>query len=137
MATLEQKLQISLISAGLFVLLNLPQTYDVTNKLLSGLVGPLASGGCPTMVGLLIHAVVFYMGTRLMMKGSYTSEHLKHKRSLITTLIFVLLSSPMAFRLVRSLLGSSIASATGCPTMQGILVHGAVHAAVLLLLMRR
>lgn len=137
MATLEQKLAVSLMSAGIFVLLNLPQTYGVTNKFLSGITGPLATGGCPTMVGLLLHAVVFYILTRLMMKKSYCADSIKHKRALIGTIIFVLLSSPAAFRLVRSIVGTSIASTTGCPTTQGILVHGAVYAAVLVLLMRQ
>lgn len=133
---LHHKLMIALMSAAIFVLLNLPQTYAFTNQLLGGIVGPLATGGCPTMVGLLIHALVFYMLKRLMMRQSYFSDAMKHKRALIATVLFVVLSSPMAFKLVRSILGASIASPTGCATTQGILVHGAVYAAIAFMLMR-
>jgi hypothetical protein len=139
MATLEQKLIISLMSAAVFVLVNLPQTYQLTNKILGGLLGPLsnADGKCATTVGLVVHALVFYLVTRLMMTNAYSSKKLKHRRALIATLVFVILSSPMAFRLVRSVLGNGIANAAGCPTTQGILVHAAVYTAVLVLLMYR
>jgi len=129
---------ISLSSAVLFVLVSLPQTYDLTNKVLGGLVGPLVAGGCPTTVGILTHAVVFFLVTRyLMMRNYMACEATKTRRALTATIIFALLSSPLAFRSVRSVIGASIASATGCPTTQGILVHAAVYASVLVLLMSR
>ena len=56
MPSLQTKLTISLGSAALFVLINLPATYRLTNQLLGGLVGPLYSNGCPTMLGMAVHA---------------------------------------------------------------------------------
>lgn len=135
MATLQQKLMVSLGSAALFVLVNLPQTYGLTDKLLGGLVGPLAKGGCPTTVGLLVHAVVFYLLSKLSMNRAPGSHEAKHRRALTATFVMALLSSPMAYKLVRNMLGSGIASATGCPTMQGILVHAAVYTGALVMLM--
>jgi hypothetical protein len=136
MASLQQKLMISLSSAVLFVLVSLPQTYDLTNKVLGGLVGPLTTGGCPTTVGILTHAVVFYLVTRYVMMRNYEAcEATKTKRALTAAVIYALLSSPLAFRSVRSVLGAGIASASGCPTLQGTFVHAAVYTAVLVLLM--
>jgi hypothetical protein len=95
MSTLQQKLMISLVSAVVFVLLNLPHEY--THKLLRPLTGPLGQGTCTTPVGMLVHAVVFYLVTRYVLMRNYTSacEGTKHKRALIATVIFALLSSPM------------------------------------------
>lgn len=126
---------ISLGSAAIFVLVNLPQTYNITNSLLGGIVGPLASGGCATTLGLLVHAGVFYALSRLSMHKSEGSAHLKHRRSLIATVVMLVLSSPMMYKFVRGLLGNGIANAAGCPTIQGVLTHGAVYTAILVFLM--
>lgn len=137
--SLKTKLLISVASAAVFVLVNLPQVYKFTDSVLGKLVGPLVQGnGCATTLGAIIHAVVFYLLTRFMMKNDYaTCEATKHRRALTATLIFVLLSSPLAYRMVRSVLGGVVASSAGCPTFKGIFVHAGVYAAILLLLMRR
>ena len=43
--------------------------------------------------------------------------------SVISGLTFYVIANPETFRLVRRILGSSIASPTGCPTTIGLLVH--------------
>lgn len=43
--------------------------------------------------------------------------------SVISGLTFFVIANPETFRLVRRILGSSIASPTGCPTTIGLLVH--------------
>lgn len=131
MPSLKQKLMISLMSAGLFVLVAHPATFKFTN----GIIGGITQNGCPTMLGLVVHAAVFFLLTKLSMRESYQSEELKRKRSLIAAALFALLNSPMAFKLVRGLLGDGIASAAGCPTLMGVVAHAAVYAAVLVLLM--
>jgi hypothetical protein len=131
MPSLQQKLMISLGSAALFVLVSHPAVYKFTN----GLIGGLTSNGCPTLLGLASHAVVFYLLTLLSMKGTYQSEATKRKHSLIAAALFALLNSPMTYKLVRSVLGAGIASATGCPTMTGLLTHAGVYTAILVLLM--
>ncbi len=54
------KLSATLQSIIVFIIVSLPVTYKITDKLLSGIVGKLAdSHGCPTHVGLFIHSLVF------------------------------------------------------------------------------
>ena len=45
-----------------------PFTYKLVNSLLSNLVGKIANNdGCPTLLGLAIHAIVFTLIIRLIM----------------------------------------------------------------------
>jgi len=67
MPSSELKWQISFFSAFLFVLVVNPYTYQLTQKLLGGLVGKIAdSNGCATSLGLLIHTIVYI----LLIRGS-------------------------------------------------------------------
>lgn len=132
MASLQQKLTISLMSAAVFVLVGLPSTYKLTNSLIGGIAN---AAGCPSLLGLAVHAGVFYLLSKLSMKGSYASTQQKHKHSLIAAALFALLNSPMAYKMVSGILGSGIANASGCPTMMGLLVHAGVYTAILVLLM--
>ena len=133
MTTLQQKLTVSLMSAAVFVLVALPTTFKFTTSLIGG----ITENGCPTLLGLAIHAGVFYVLTIFQMKGSYEHEGTKRKRALMGTALFALLNSPLAYKMVSKVLGGGIASAAGCPTMTGLLVHGAVYIAILVLLMSR
>lgn len=65
--SISQKWQISLFSALIFLLVVNPYTYNLTNSLLSGFIGPIARNGCPTMVGLLLHTVVYVLLVRYSM----------------------------------------------------------------------
>ena len=67
MASSSQKWQITLFSAFIFLLVVNPYTYNLTNSLLSGIVGTVANNGCPTMVGLLLHTVVYILLVRYSM----------------------------------------------------------------------
>ena len=67
MASSSQKWQITLFSAFIFLLVVNPYTYNLTNSLLSGIVGTVARNGCPTMVGLLLHTVVYILLVRYSM----------------------------------------------------------------------
>jgi hypothetical protein len=62
-----QKWQITIFSALIFLLVVNPYTYNLTNTLFSGLIGPVAKSGCPTMVGLLLHTVVYILLVRYSM----------------------------------------------------------------------
>lgn len=43
-----------------FLLISLPFTYKVTNRVLGGIIGKLAEpSGCPTFRGLFVHSIVF------------------------------------------------------------------------------
>jgi hypothetical protein len=133
MATLQQKFTISLMSAAVFVLVALPATYKLTNSIIGG----ITQNGCPTLLGLAVHAGIFYLLTTFQMKGAYEHEGVKRKRALIGAALFALLNSNLAYKLVRSVLGAGIASAGGCPTITGLLVHAGVYVAILVLLMGR
>lgn len=129
---LSHKLMFTLAGAALFIAVSLPQTFKFTNGLLGKFVGPLASAaGCPTMTGLAVHAVVFFLVTKyVLMRNTLAHDSTKTKRALFATLLFLVVACPYTYKLVRSVAGSSIASAEGCPTMTGIVLHSAVFAAV-------
>jgi len=62
-----RKWQITLFSAFIFILVINPYTYSLTDSLLSGFIGPIAKNGCPTMVGILLHTVVYVLLVRYSM----------------------------------------------------------------------
>ena len=138
MATFNQKLAISAGSALVFLLINLPQTYKLTNQLLGSLFGSLwnSATSCPTTVGIILHAAVFFLVTYLSM-GRYASKHIKVRRSLIAALVFLVLSSPFAYKTVRSILGPAIADPNGCPRQAGLDVHTLVYTGILTAMMYR
>ena len=67
MVSSEQKWRISLFSAVLFLMVVHPMTYELTNSLLSPVLGLLADNGCPTTVGLAVHTIVFILLVRYSM----------------------------------------------------------------------
>jgi len=64
-ASSSMKWRITFFSAFLFLLVVNPYTYQLTQRLLGGLVGKLAeSNGCPTSLGLFIHTIVYILLVR-------------------------------------------------------------------------
>lgn len=64
-ASSSMKWQITFFSAFLFLLVVNPYTYQLTQKLLGTIVGKLAeSNGCPTLLGLSIHTIVYILLVR-------------------------------------------------------------------------
>ena len=63
------KWRYTLITTVLFLIIVNPMTYKLTNKIFSKIFGSLAnaSSGCPSMLGIGIHAVVFTLLLRLLM----------------------------------------------------------------------
>lgn len=62
MASTTTKISATIQSIIVFIIVSLPFTYRLTNRLLGGFVGKLADpSGCPTALGLFIHAIVFGM----------------------------------------------------------------------------
>lgn len=70
MPTDQQKWMISLISAILFYIIALPDTYVcVTNPIFENTVGlKLQKNGTPTTLGVIIHSIVFLLIVRAMMR---------------------------------------------------------------------
>jgi hypothetical protein len=58
------KWRYSIYSAILFVIVSLPVTYKLTSNLYAGI---LTKSGCPSIIGVLLHATVFLVIIRLMM----------------------------------------------------------------------
>ena len=62
------KWRYTLYTTVVFLLVVNPFTYQLTNQLFSKIFGKIASSnGCPTMGGILLHAVVFTLVLRYMM----------------------------------------------------------------------
>jgi len=60
-----KKWQISIFSAFIFILVIHPYTYILTQKILGGCFGKIAeSNGCPTIIGLIIHTIVYILLVR-------------------------------------------------------------------------
>ena len=55
----SDKWRFTLYSTLVLVLLFNPWTYNLTNSLLSNLVGTIANKGCPTMFGFVVHVIVW------------------------------------------------------------------------------
>lgn len=130
MPSFEQKLGISLGSSALFAVVNSPQVFKIVDSVL-----PLnvynQSISCPTNLGLIVHAVVFFALSYFSMRGSYVREGIKIKHSLYGALIAFLVANPATYALTSSILGRWIASPSGCPTMAGLLLHAVVYCVVL------
>jgi len=130
---LQKKVLVSLKSAALFVLLNLPVVYQFTNRVFGNTWNVAAQ--CATPLGIVVHAGVFFLLSYLMMRSPSLSKQDKVKHALTGALIFAVLSSAPVYRFVAGLLGPSIASPSGCPSTMGIVVHGLVFTAILVGLM--
>jgi hypothetical protein len=64
----SDKWRYTLYTTFVLLLLFNPWTYKAVNSLLGGLLGPIASNnGCPTILGFLLHALVFTLVVRYMM----------------------------------------------------------------------
>jgi hypothetical protein len=60
MASTAVKINATILSVIAFLLVSLPFTYKLTNSLLGGIIGKLSDvSGCPTMLGLFVHSIVF------------------------------------------------------------------------------
>jgi hypothetical protein len=60
MASTALKISATIQSIIIFIIISLPFTYRLTNRLLGGIIGKLAdASGCPTGLGLFVHAIVF------------------------------------------------------------------------------
>ena len=135
MSTLQEKSMISLSSAVLFALVNLPITYSLTNAVLPVKTFNVSTQ-CPTHLGLLIHTLVFFAVTYFSMGvNNRMSQGMKLRNSIFSALIFYLVSSPMMYSVVASVFGSRFASQTGCQTLFGVLFHAVVYFLILVAVM--
>ncbi len=57
MASTSEKISATIQAILVFLIVSLPSTYQLTNGILGGKLAE--PSGCPTMTGLLVHALVF------------------------------------------------------------------------------
>jgi hypothetical protein len=61
---LSPKLSAAVVAGLLFFIISNPIVYRIVDKLLGGLLGPIATpAGCPTTWGLIVHSAVFAAAT--------------------------------------------------------------------------
>jgi|APCry1669189000_1035189.scaffolds.fasta_scaffold00001_18 hypothetical protein len=72
------KVKYSFLSTLLFLIVASPWTYQVTYKVFGKSVS--SPGGCPTSVGLFLHALVFFLGLYLLMSFPADREGLTNSR---------------------------------------------------------
>lgn len=67
--TSKDKWLVSGLAGLLFLVVSSPYVYTLTNRFLSGLLGSIASPfGCPYILGLIVHTIVFVVIIRVMMR---------------------------------------------------------------------
>lgn len=118
MVSLAQKAAISAPAALLFLALNSPFAYQLSNVL----PGPATVvGPCPTAWGIVLHSLVFFMITYLTM-GGRTPARVKAERSLTATLLYFVFSSKELYSLTGAV----------CPSWSQILLHSLLYFAALI-----
>ena len=67
-----RKWKYTLITTAIFLLIANPYTYILVNKIIVGLFGTMgkvsSATGCPTLVGFILHAIVFTLILRVVME---------------------------------------------------------------------
>ena len=119
MTTLQKKIEISIYSGLIFLIVNLPDTY----KLTSNIFDIKTYNKCPTKFGLVLHTIIFACLTYLSMYKSKKDIGIKIKHTIYGTLIYYLLSSHGIYYITGQILGKQYANDNGCPTLWGILLH--------------
>lgn len=128
---------VALKSSAVFAAISSPMTYKLTGKLGSAVGLELEDDGCPTTIGLITHAIVFTLVTKVLMMKSFSLQEFTSwgeswKLSLVAGVMFAAISHPKAYELTHSLLGKSISISRGdgCPTITGWVLHSAVYGLV-------
>ena len=127
---LKQKLYHAGVASAVFLVVSLPQLYSKSNSLVS------ESGNCPTYKSRLLHMILFYALSVLVMKFVLKSDKDFRTLSGYAThgaLLFFLLSSPEAYKLTNGLVDGL--SEDGCPTLKGLGVHTVLYLVALVGLM--
>ena len=152
MTTDKQKMSISMYSASLFALVNLPFSYTFTESLLNKgckLIDNDASeielykNGCPTHLGRIAMTLIFYLVTYISM-DKIEDQNEKLKNSIYGTLVFYFISSPSAYALTRMIAKVFVSEETldkliskdGCPSTLGVGVHAAIFFIVIYYMMK-
>ena len=126
MSDFNKKFWISFNSAILFTIVSLPKTYHLTQKITNL---KLFDNNCPTYIGRILHAVVFFLISYITMGSSRINNLIKIKHSLYGTLIYYFISSPELYNLTSLILKNV---ATSCPNTSDIYLHAIVYCLALI-----
>ena len=122
MASLQQKIMISLNSAVLFFIVNYPNFFEKDFV-------------CPKNIALIVNVIIFFGISFLTMGNSKINTGVKIKHSLYSSLIFYFISSPPLYALVGSVFGKLFSDSNGCGTVYGLLLHTVVYCCALVAVM--
>jgi hypothetical protein len=124
----------ALISTGIMLTVSNPTTYKFFDKIIDT-NSVITTGGCPTVVGHLIHSLIFFILIFSVMlliniikkNGSKKSSWLLLKYSFYATLLFFIVTNTEIYKLVGIITSNRSADACGCPTNFGLLLHGCIY----------
>ena len=140
---LINKIFTSALGSGIMMAVANPMTYSFVEGIVSG-KGEIANlNGCPTVVGHIVHTVVFLIiiiALMIIMNYGRPNDIRKSlwdvmKYSFYSAVIFFALTTTEAYILTGSLTNGLTSDISGCATQSGVLMHSFVYFITILLLM--
>ena len=135
MMSKNDKLNNCLSMVVLFYIVGNPVVYKFVDRLLSPLKLDVSDAhGCPTQLGVVVHALVFALLLSVNLVGSLlfgarSNLYSKSGCLLLAAVLFFVVSNTEVYKLVNRLvkgLKLRVSNESGCPTQVGVLVHGVV-----------
>ena len=114
-----KKLKISIFSGLMAAIIQMPQTFALTNKIL-----PFETfrNGCSTIEGKLFHLLVFFAVTYLSMKKSNLGEKEILNNTIFSTMIYYFIFSSDLILLLGKMLKLNLVS-NGCVNLMGMTIQ--------------
>lgn len=132
--TLIDRLFKSGLSTGLMLAVANPITYNFVENTFSK-TGKISVDGCPTVMGHLIHTVVFFilLFTMMVLIGYTRPDQMRKplllllKYTFYGTLIFFALTNTEMYKFINNFTGETTADMNGCPTRTGLFLHAIIY----------
>lgn len=113
----------SLFAGLLFLILSLPDLYQVTNRLVTG-----RPSGCPTVYTRPLHTMVYLGATVGVMLWNHMPLAMIYPLALLSSALFFMLISPDLYQMTHTL--GATGSNVFCPSIFSVSVHAVVFAAI-------
>ena len=135
MMSKNDKLNNCLSMVILFYIVGNPVVYKFVDRLLSPLRLDVSDAhGCPTQLGVVVHALVFALLLSVNLVGSVLfgargDLYAKSGCVLLAAILFFVVSNTETYKFVNRLVRAlrlRVSDGNGCPTQVGVLVHGVV-----------
>jgi hypothetical protein len=127
------KLIWALISTVILLAVSNPMSYKLGDMLVGKISksGVIANNGCPTVLGHLIYAIIFFILIYAVMlifnafksTGLQTSVLILLKYAFFSTLVFFIMTNTEIYKLIGNVTKNKTADANGCPTIIGLFVN--------------